>query len=104
VIKSEGEQFNHSQLVQNENTIKSALTMLKMNLKGVLALVKDKSNHTNPRFIELIDDLMKNYPKSGSSKDNIEFIQNNLKEILILSNVASTSIGMNFSRCSHSHH
>lgn len=104
VVKSEGDQFKYSQLVQNENTIKSALTMLKMNLKGVLEMVKDKKNHSNPKFIELIDDLMKNYPKSSSNRDNIDFIQSSLREILILSNVTSTSIGTNYSKNSQHHH
>lgn len=98
VTKDGGAQFNDSKLVQNTETLKSALLMLKSNLSSVLELVKDENLRKNPKFVELVDDLMKNYPSSSNNADLQNFLKSSLDEMLVISNVASSSIGISLSK------
>lgn len=96
IVKTGSAQLNESSLVQNVDTLKSALTILKENLKKVLELAKNPKFRNNEKFIGLIDNLMKNYPKSCGNTDLNNFLKSSIDDILIIANVSSSSIGTNF--------
>lgn len=97
ITKHGGAQNQNSQLVQNQNTLHDALKMLKNNLQGVRDLIKDPKNRKNPRFVELVDDIMKNYPNLNTQENNNN-LQKSFTEMLLLANTTSSSLTINYSK------
>ena len=96
VTKSGGVQNNDNQVVQNIETLRSAVSMLKSNLKSIISNIQNKPENMNdPKYIELLDDILKNFPNS-EDPDLKRLLENSIEELLILNNVASSSIGVNY--------
>lgn len=96
VTKSGGVQNNDSQIVQNMDTIRSALSMLKSNLKTVLYQMKQPENQSSQEFAELLNDIIVNHPNS-SDPDLKQLLDTSMEEMLILNNIVASSVGINYS-------
>ena len=98
VTKQGGIQMNDSQLVQNSDTLNNALGMLKGNLTSLLEKVKDPKNRSDPKFMRLVDEIIKNYPSPSNVNDLSKYLDKNMNEMLIISNITSTSLGISYSK------
>jgi hypothetical protein len=84
-----------SPIIQNMEILKNAIEVLKGNLDIIRQALNDEEMLKDPVFIGMLDDLIKNYP-SNLSPDLIELLNNKEKEILILNNICSGSIDLNY--------
>lgn len=96
VTKSGGAQNNDSQINQNMDTVKSALSMLKSNLQNILKALDDPKYKNDPKFAQLVNDILVNHPNS-SDPDLKQLIENSLEETLVLNNITCCSVGINYS-------
>jgi hypothetical protein len=95
VTKSGGAQNNDSQISQNMETLRSALSMLKSNLKTILKEIDKDENKKDPNFALLVNDILANHPNS-SDPDLKKLIENSMEEMLILNNITCCSVGINY--------
>ena len=96
VTKSGGVQNNDTQLIQNMDTLKSALSMLKSNLISALSKSEKIENRSNLHFVEMLNDILSNHPNS-SDPGLKDLIDNSMEDMLIINNIISSSIGVNYS-------
>jgi hypothetical protein len=98
IIKASDLQNNDSAITKNMVTLKNALGMLKWNLK----LINDNLNENflrDPEFVMQIDSIIKNYP-DVINPDLNNLITSSFEEILILNNICSGCVALNFQgRC-----
>lgn len=96
VTKAGGVQNNDTQIVQNSETMRCALSMLKSNLLTVLSKIDNEDNQKKFKFIEKLNDVLVNFPNSNDRNIN-DFLNKSMKDMLILNNIISSSIGISFS-------
>lgn len=95
VTKSTDIQNNESAMIQNMETLRNALGMLKGNMKIIRNALNDKEFQQDPVFISQIDDLVKNYP-DVLNPDLLNLLHDKEEEILILNNICSSCINLSF--------
>lgn len=91
VTKSTDFQNNESAMIQNMHTLRSALDMLKGNLKLIQSALNDPIFNSDPHFLQMIDELVKNYPNVCST-DLVNMLADKEEEILILNNICANSV------------
>lgn len=80
-------------LTKNLQTTRNALTVLKDNL----VLIKNNLSkfQNDPKFMEMLEDLVNNYPSIEKS-DYQELMKNKQKEILLLNNLCESTIDSSY--------
>jgi hypothetical protein len=80
-------------------TLKSALGMLKSNLKVINDNLNNEKFLNDPEFIKQVDSMIKNYP-DFQNPDVINLMNSSFEEILVLNNICAGCVGVNFlGRC-----
>jgi hypothetical protein len=93
VTKSTDFQNNESAIIQNIQTFKSALDVLKSHLKLIKDACDDEKFYKDPHFIALLDEMVKNYPNVNSI-DMLSMLTEREEELMILNNICADSINI----------
>lgn len=93
VSKSGDIQKNESALIQNLDTMKNAIGVLKSNLNIIKNSINDTKFLNDPHYLTLLNEIIYNYPDSGNT-DHIEFLKRKEEETLILNNLCASSINL----------
>jgi hypothetical protein len=84
---------NESAIVQNMETIKNAIGVLKSNLKTIKNSLNNPAFLNDPHYISLLNEISYNYPDANNS-DHLKFIKEKEEETLILNNLCASSINV----------
>jgi hypothetical protein len=93
VTKSTDFQNNESAVIQNMQTFKSALDVLKSHLKLIKDACEEEKFKKDPHFIALLDELVKNYP-NVNSVEMMSMLSDREEELMILNNICADSINI----------
>ena len=89
--------FQHSEsaIIQNMNTTKNAVHMLKENLSLIKNSFENKKFENDPVYLSLLDEIVRNFP-DVRNKDSFDMINYSLGEIGMLNNISSSTTSLNY--------
>jgi hypothetical protein len=93
VTKSGDLQNNETALIQNMQTIKNAIGVLKSNMNLIKNSINDPKFQNDPHYLLLLNEIIYNYPDASNS-DHLNFLRSREEETLILNNLCASSINI----------
>lgn len=88
-------QTSESAMIQNMNTVKNAVNMLKENMLLIKKSFDDPKFKNDPVYLSLLDEIVRNFP-DVRNKDSLKMMNNGLGETGMLSSICSATTSLNY--------
>jgi hypothetical protein len=88
-------QDSESAMIQNMNTTKNAVNMLKENLCLIKQSFDDPKFNNDPVYLALLDEIVRNFPEVRN-KDSLNMMNYGIGEIGMLNNICASTTSLNY--------